>query len=315
MRILVTGGAGFIGSQVADRYITDGHRVIVLDNLVTGKIENLNPRAQFYQMDIRDAGVEEIFARERPEVVNHHAAQIDVRKSVMDPLFDAGTNVLGTLNLLEKAVKHGVRRFIFASSGGAIYGDQPEGAEPAREDEPLRPISPYGVAKATGELYLHYYRVVHGLDSVALRYGNVYGPRQDPFGEAGVVAIFTEKLLSDEQPLINGDGLQTRDYVYVGDVVEANVLALNPKASGSFNIGTGVEKNVNELFWSLVNITGNSVKEVHGPAKPGEQRRSVLNCSKAHDGLAWRPRVSFEEGLRQTVEYFGGVHRRDRPGC
>lgn len=315
MRILVTGGAGFIGSQVADRYITDGHRVIVLDNLVTGKIENLNPRAQFYPMDIRDAGVEEIFAREKPEVVNHHAAQIDVRKSVMDPLFDAGTNVLGTLNLLEKAVKHGVGRFIFASSGGAIYGDQPEGAEPAREDDPLRPLSPYGVAKATGELYLHYYRVVHGLDSVALRYGNVYGPRQDPFGEAGVVAIFTEKLLSDEQPLINGDGLQTRDYVYVGDVVEANVLALNPKASGSFNIGTGVEKNVNELFWSLVNITGNSVKEVHGPAKPGEQRRSVLNCSKAHDGLAWRPRVSFEEGLRQTVEYFAGVHRRDRPGC
>jgi UDP-glucose 4-epimerase len=315
MKILLTGGAGFIGSQVADRYITEGHRVIVLDSLVTGKVENLNPRAQFYQMDIRDPRVEEVFAREKPEVVNHHAAQIDVRKSVMDPLFDAGTNVLGTLHLLERAVKHGVRRFIFASSGGAIYGDQPEGAEPAREDDPLRPISPYGVAKATGELYLHYYRVVHGLDSVALRYGNVYGPRQDPFGEAGVVAIFTEKLLSDEQPLINGDGLQTRDYVYVGDVVEANVLALNPKASGSFNIGTGVEKNVNELFWSLVNITGNSVKEVHGPAKPGEQRRSILNCSKARERLGWRPRVSFEEGLRLTVEYFAGVHRRDRPGC
>lgn len=318
MKILVTGGAGFIGSQVADRYITEGHRVIVLDSLVTGKVENLNPRAQFYQLDIRDPGVEEVFARERPEVVNHHAAQIDVRKSVMDPLFDAGTNVLGTLHLLERAVKHGVRRFIFASSGGAIYGDQPEGAEPAREDDPLRPISPYGVAKATGELYLHYYRMVHGLDSVALRYGNVYGPRQDPFGEAGVVAIFTEKLLSGEQPLINGDGLQTRDYVYVGDVVEANVLALNPAkggASGSFNIGTGEGKNVNELFGSLVNITGKSVKEVHGPAKPGEQQRSVLNCSKAHEKLGWRPRVSFEKGLRLTVEYFAGVHRRNRPGC
>jgi UDP-glucose 4-epimerase len=312
MRILVTGGAGFIGSQVADRYIAEDHQVIVIDNLVTGKIGNLNPRARFYQMDIRDPGVEEVVARERPEVVNHHAAQIDVRKSVMDPLLDAETNVLGTLNLLEKAVKHGVGRFIFASSGGAIYGDQPEGAEPASEEDPLRPISPYGVAKATVELYLHYYRGVHGLDSVALRYGNVYGPRQDPFGEAGVVAIFAEKLLSGEQPLINGDGLQTRDYVYVGDVVEANVQALHPKVTGSFNIGTGVEKDVNELFWSLVKITRRSVKEVHGPAKPGEQRRSVLNCSKAHTGLGWRPRVSFEEGLRQTVRYFKECHRRER---
>jgi UDP-glucose 4-epimerase len=263
-------------------------------------------------MDIRAPEIEDVFARERPEVITHHAAQIDVRKSVMDPVFDAETNVLGMLNLLEKAVKHGVRRFIFASSGGAIYGDQPEGAPPAGEEEPLRPVSPYGVAKATGELYLHYYRVVHGLGSVALRYGNVYGPRQDPFGEAGVVAIFTEKLLSGGQPLINGDGMQTRDYVYVGDVVEANVSALHPKASGSFNIGTGVEKNVNELFWSLVKITGRSVKEIHGPAKPGEQRRSVLNCSKAHTGLGWMPRVSFVEGLRQTVEYFAGLRRGSR---
>jgi UDP-glucose 4-epimerase len=312
MKILVTGGAGFIGSQVTDRYTAGGHQVIVIDSLITGKIENLNPRAQFYQMDIRDPGIEEVFARERPEAVNHHAAQIDVRKSVMDPLFDAGTNVLGTLNLLEKAVKHGVRRFIFASSGGAIYGDQPEGAEPASEDDPLRPVSPYGVAKAAGELYLHYYRAVHALDSVALRYGNVYGPRQDPLGEAGVVAIFAEKLLSGEQPLINGDGLQSRDYVYVGDVVEANVQALHQKVTGSFNIGTGVGKNVNELFWSLVQITGKSVKEVHGPAKPGEQRRSVLNCSKAHAALGWWPRVSFEEGLRRTVESFQERHRRGR---
>ena len=312
MKILVTGGAGFIGSQVADRYIAEGHPVIVVDNLVSGKIENLNPRAQFYQMDIRSPEIEDVFARERPEVITHHAAQIDVRKSVLDPVFDAETNVLGMLNLLEKAMKHGVRRFIFASSGGAIYGDQPEGAAPASEEDPLRPVSPYGVAKATGELYLHYYRVVHGLGSVALRYGNVYGPRQDPFGEAGVVAIFTEKLLSGGQPLINGDGQQTRDYVYVGDVVEANFLALHPKASGSFNIGTGVEKNVNELFWSLVKITGRSIKEIHGPAKPGEQRRSVLNCSKAHTDLGWMPRVSFEEGLRQTVEYFAGRHRGGR---
>jgi UDP-glucose 4-epimerase len=275
-------------------------------------MENLNRRAQFYRMDIRNPEIEEILIRERPEVVNHHAAQIDVRKSVNDPVYDAEMNILGMVNLLEKTVKLGVRRFIFASSGGAIYGDQPGGAEPATEENPLRPVSPYGVAKATGELYLYCYRVLHGLDFVALRYGNVYGPRQDPFGEAGVVAIFTEKLLSGEQPLINGDGFQTRDYVYVEDVTEANVLALNQKVSGPFNIGTGVEKNVNELFWSLVKITGKSVKEIHGPAKPGEQRRSILNCSKANDLLGWEARVSWEEGLQRTVEYFAALHREDR---
>ncbi len=304
MKILVTGGAGFIGSHVTDRYTAAGHRVVVVDNLTTGKMENLNPKARFYQSDIRDQGMEEIFAREQPDVVNHHAAQMDVRKSVQDPVFDASINILGMLNLLEKAVRHGVNRFIFASSGGAIYGDQPENADPASEEIPLQPISPYGVAKATGELYLHYYKVVHGLDYVALRYGNVYGPRQDPFGEAGVVAIFTEKLLADRQAIINGDGLQTRDYVYVEDVAEANLLALHSKASGSFNIGTGEEKNVNELFWCLLQIMGKSAQEAHGPAKPGEQRRSVLNCTRAQTGLGWKAKVSFEEGLRRTVEYF-----------
>ena len=304
MKILVSGGAGFIGSHVTDRYVAGGHRVTVVDNLVTGKMANLNPHAEFYRMDIRDAGMEEIFSRAQPDVVNHHAAQIDVRKSVQDPVFDAQTNILGMLNLLEKAVKYEVKRFIFASSGGAIYGDQPEGAEPATEEGPLLPMSPYGVAKATGELYLHYYRVVHGLDTVALRYGNVYGPRQDPFGEAGVVAIFTEKLLSGGQPLINGDGLQTRDYVFVEDVSKANTLSLNPKIAGAFNIGTGLEKNVNELFRGLCQIIGESTEEVHGPAKVGEQRRSVLNYTKARTHLGWEPRVSFAEGLRRTVEYF-----------
>jgi len=288
--------------------------VIVVDNLATGKMENVNPRAKFYQLDIRDPRMEEIFARERPEVVNHHAAQIDVRKSVQDPLFDAETNVLGTLNLLEKSVKHRVGQFLFASSGGAIYGDQPEGAQAAGEEDSLRPISPYGVAKAAAELYLHCYRVGHGLNFVALRYGNVYGPRQDPFGEAGVVAIFTEKLLSGGQPLINGDGLQTRDYVYVEDAAEANVLAVKSKVSGPFNIGTGIEKNVNELFKSLLRITGKSVREVHGPPKPGEQRRSVLNCSKARAHLGWAPKFSFENGLRKTVEYFQRFHRGERGG-
>ncbi len=304
MKIIVTGGAGFIGSHVADRYIALGHQVIVLDNLVSGKEENVNPRAHFIKMNIQAPEVEEIFSRERPEVVNHHAAQIDVRKSVQDPIFDAETNILGTLNLLEKAVKYGVERFIFASSGGAIYGDQVEGENSAGEESPIHPISPYGVAKATVELYLHAYRVVHGMDFVALRYGNVYGPRQDPFGEAGVVAIFIEKLLFGGQPLIHGDGLQTRDYVYVEDVAEANALALVRKASGSFNIGTGVEKNVKELFRELVVVTGKSVREVHDPAKPGEQRRSVLNCSKAHLHLGWEAKIPWTEGLRRTVKYF-----------
>ncbi|MBI4496198.1 MAG: NAD-dependent epimerase/dehydratase family protein [Deltaproteobacteria bacterium] len=303
MKILVTGGAGFIGSHVVDRYLKAGHRVIVLDDLSTGKRENLDPRAELVRLDMRDKAVEELFARERPEVVNHHAAQIDVRKSVADPAFDASLNILGALGLLELAIKYETRRFIFASSGGAIYGEQPEGSAPAREDDPQRPISPYGVAKAAVELYLHYYRVVQGLSSVALRYGNVYGPRQDPYGEAGVVAIFSEKLLAGGQPLINGDGLQTRDYVYAEDVAEANLLALEPEVIGAYNIGTGVEKNVNELFRELKKITGQQAEENHGPAKAGEQRRSVLDWTKVRT-LGWRPQVSFEEGLRRTVEYF-----------
>lgn len=304
MKILVTGGAGFIGSHIVDRYIAEGHEVVVVDSLITGKMQNLNPRARFYRLDIRDPEIESVFSRERPDVVNHHAAQIDVRKSVQDPVFDAETNILGMVHLLEKAVKFKARRFIFASSGGAIYGDQPAGTAPADEETPQHPISPYGVAKATGELYLYYYFIVHGLDYVALRYGNVFGPRQDPFGEAGVVAIFTQKLLAGEQPLINGDGLQTRDYVYVEDVAEANALALGKDHSGSFNIGTAAEKNVNELFRELVRLTGRSFQEVHGPAKAGEQRRSVLNPEKARTRLGWNARASFEEGLRRTVRHF-----------
>ncbi len=304
MKILVTGGAGFIGSHVTDRYIAAGHRVVVVDNLTTGKMANLNPQARFYRVDIRDPEMDKILADEKPEVVNHHAAQIDVRKSVQDPVFDANVNILGMLNLLEGTIRHGVGRFIFASSGGAMYGDQPEKAPSADEDTPLRPVSPYGVAKATGEFYLHYYRMVHGLEYVALRYGNVYGPRQDPFGEAGVVAIFAQKLLRNGQPIINGDGLQTRDYVYVEDIAAANLLALQPQASGPFNIGTGLERDVNELFQGLLQITGRSAPEVHGPAKAGEQRRSVLNCARVQAKLGWEVRVPFEEGLRRTVDYF-----------
>ncbi len=304
MKILVTGGAGFIGSQVVDRYLAEGHEVVVVDDLSTGKAKNLNSQARFYHLDICHPDLENVFTKEKPEVVNHHAAQIDVRKSVANPVFDARVNILGMLNLLEKSRQFGVQHFIFASSGGAIYGDQPEGTPPPDEETPLRPVSPYGVAKAAGELYLYYYHIMHGLKYVALRYGNVYGPRQDPFGEAGVVAIFTKKLLSGGQPLINGDGTQTRDYVFVADVVEANVRALHSPISGAFNIGTGLETNVNQLFNLLIEITGKSVAEVHGPPKPGEQQRSVLNCQKAHNLLKWKPRVSLTDGLKQTVEYF-----------
>jgi UDP-glucose 4-epimerase len=304
MKILVTGGAGFIGSQVVDAYVAEGHQVIIIDNLVTGKRRNLNQQARFYQMDIRDPSVEKVFAQERPEVISHHAAQMDVRKSVQDPLADADTNILGMLNLLEKARLFGVKRFIFASSGGAIYGDQPEGSPSASEDDPLHPMSAYGAAKASGELYLNFYHIVHGLNYMALRYGNVYGPRQDPFGEAGVVAIFIKNLLGGHPPVINGDGLQTRDYVFVEDVVRANLLALAPNVSGSINIGTGIGKNVIELFEELRNLTGRSASEAHGPGKPGEQRRSVLNWTKAKMVLGWTPKILFTEGLRRTVEYF-----------
>jgi UDP-glucose 4-epimerase len=304
MKILVTGGAGFIGSHVVDRYIAEGHKIVVVDNLATGKLENLNPAAQFYRMGIEEPAIEEIFARERPEVVNHHAAQIDVRKSVSDPVFDARTNILGMLNLVEKAVQYGVGRFIFASSGGAIYGDPPEGAGAATEENPFHPMSPYGAAKAAGELYLYTYQITRGLAYTALRYGNVYGPRQDPLGEAGVVAIFTRKLLQGEPAVINGDGLQTRDYVYVEDVARASVLALKAGVAGSFNIGTGIEKTVNELFHHLTELAGKSAPEVHGPAKPGEQRRSVLDWTRARTQLGWEPKVTFKEGLRKTVEFF-----------
>ncbi len=302
MNILVTGGAGFIGSHVVDSYIELGHNVIVVDNLSTGFIENVNPKAKFYQIDIRDEKIEEIFKSERIDIVNHHAAQMDVRKSVEDPIYDADVNIIGSLNLLQLCVKYGVKKFIFASTGGAIYGEQDY--FPADEEHPTRPLSPYGVAKLTVEKYLYFYKEVHGLSYVVLRYANIYGPRQNPHGEAGVVAIFTSKMLKGEQPIINGDGLQTRDYTYVGDVVRANVLALNYDKSDVFNIGTGIETDVNTLFHKLRNLIGANCDEIHGPAKPGEQRRSVISYEKINKVLGWKPEVSLDEGLRLTVEFF-----------
>ena len=303
MRILVTGGAGFIGSHIVDSYIKKGHEVSVIDNLSTGDRKNLNPAAKFYQADIRDdlsALIKEI----KPEVINHHAAQIDVRVSVSNPIFDAGTNIIGTLNVIEAGLKNGLKKFIFASTGGAIYGEQDY--FPADELHPTKPLSPYGVAKLTCEKYLYYYKHNFGLDYIALRYANVYGPRQNPFGEAGVVAILTHKLIRGEQPVINGDGLQTRDYVYVNDVVKANIKALGTEFTGELNISTGIETSVNELFNGLKAISAGKITPSHGPAKKGEQQRSCLSYKKAEDILNWAPETSVDEGLRKTFEWFAG---------
>ena len=303
MNILVTGGAGFIASHIVDSYVQLGHDVTVLDNLSTGRKKNLNPRAKFVQQDLRDAeAMRTLFARQKFDVVNHHAAQIDVRRSVSDPVYDASVNILGVLTLLEECVKNGVKKVIFASSGGAIYGEQDY--FPADEKHPTRPISPYGIAKLTTEHYLFYYKTVYGLDYVSLRYANVYGPRQNPEGEAGVVAIFTTRMLAGRPAVINGDGKQTRDYVFVGDLVRASVLALDHNGSDVFNIGTGRESDVNTLFRILNKETGSSCEEQHGPAKKGEQMRSVLDTRKIASALGWKPTVSLEEGLARTVDYF-----------
>jgi len=303
LKILVTGGAGFIASHIVDEYIRLGHQVVIVDDLSTGRKNNVNPAATFYEADIRDAkGLEEIFSCEQFDVMNHHAAQMDVRKSVDDPVFDASVNTIGVLTLLENCLRHNVKRVIFASSGGAIYGEQDY--FPADESHPTRPISPYGVSKLTTEQYLFYYKAVHGIDSVSLRYANIYGPRQNPHGEAGVVAIFATKLLAGQQPIINGDGKQTRDYVFVGDVVRANVLALNCEGSNVFNIGTGIETDVNTLFQHLKVSSGSAAEERHGPAKKGEQMRSVLTASKIRKELGWLPGVELKEGLRRTADYF-----------
>lgn len=302
MNILLTGGAGFIGSHIADSYIDLGHNVIVIDNLSTGKVENINPKAKFIQLDINSPEIEKIFQSYQIDIINHHAAQIDVRVSVDNPVFDAEVNILGSIRLYELAKKYHIKKIIFASSGGTVYGEQIY--FPADENHPLQPCSPYGISKLTNEKYLYYYKTVHNIDYVALRYSNVYGPRQNPHGEAGVVAIFTKKFLLDEQPIINGDGLNTRDYVFISDVVRANVFALDASVSGSFNIGTGVEHDVNYIFRKIKEITNSDAKEVHGPPKQGEQKRNSLSYEKFHLLTGWKPEVQLDAGLQKTVEYF-----------
>lgn len=306
MKALVTGGAGFIGSHLADRLIEEGHEVTVVDNLSTGKKENINKRARFHKMDILSPRLEGLFKKERFDIVSHHAAQIDVRRSVEDPIFDAQVNILGFLNILENAVRFGTKFLVLASSGGTVYGEQR--FFPATEEHPTYPISPYGVTKLTSEQYLYYYRKSYGLRYSVLRYANVYGPRQDPFGEAGVVAIFAQKMLMDGQPVINGNGMQTRDYVFVDDVVDANMAVITKKAEDVFNVGTGREISVNTLFDLLKQVIGLDLKAAYGPAKKGEQSRSLLDPTKLKTVLDWEPRVDLEEGLRRTVEYF----RKDR---
>ena len=302
MRVLVTGGAGFIGSHLADRLLGDGHDVVILDDLSTGHVEHLQANARFYQMDLMSPWIDELFRIERPEAVVHQAAQASVRRSVEDPVFDAGVNVLGTATLLQASVRHGVRRFLFASTGGALYGDAD--VTPTPEDYPTLPVSPYGAAKLSAEVYLRTFNALHGLSYAALRYANVYGPRQDPHGEAGVVAIFTRRLLSGETTRINGDGKQTRDFVYVGDVAEANALALTSDTVGSFNVGTGIETDVNTIFQMLRRLTGSNQPEEHGPPLAGEQRRSVVDARKLEKMLGWRPKTSLDAGLDATVRYF-----------
>lgn len=302
MKVLVTGGAGFIGSHLVDRLIQEGHEVIVVDNLATGKRRNINKAAQFYKVDIQSWRLERVFRNERPNIVMHLAAQMNVRKSVEDPVFDAQVNILGTLNVLQQAVKHGVRKVVFSSSGGAIYGEQE--VYPAPESHVTNPLSPYGLSKLCGEQYLSYFQRVSGLQVVSLRYANVYGPRQDPEGEAGVVAIFIQKMLNNEQAVINGNGRQTRDFVFVDDVVEANLAMMGQETLGTYNVGTGVETSINDLFRILVQHTGSTCKEVHGPSKRGEQLRSVVDNTKLRHELSWEPKTNLSEGLKKTVDYF-----------
>ena len=302
MNILVTGGAGFIGSHIVDAYIREGHRVVILDNLSTGKREQVHPEATFYELDLMDPKIKDIFEQENIEAINHHAAQISVTQSVANPSFDAEINIVGSLKLLELAAAHKVQKFIFASTGGALYGEQDY--YPADENHPTEPMSPYGIAKLTVERYLNFYRENFNVQPKILRYSNVYGPRQDPHGEAGVVAIFCKQLLKDQNPVIFGDGEQTRDFVSVFDVVNANVKALSENFQGTYNVGTGEETSVNTIAASLIKASGKSLSPQHNPPRMGEQRRSVIDYGKLKKEHNWQPNQPLDEGLKDTLDYF-----------
>lgn len=302
VRILVTGGAGFIGSNVADRFVALGHEVAVLDDLSSGRREFVPREARFYEGDLRDpVAVEHAVTSFGPEVVDHHAAQIDVRRSVADPVFDAETNILGGLHLLRSCSAHGVRKVIYASTGGALYGEGR--ALPATEDHPVNPEAPYGASKHALEHYLYLWRLLHGLDYTVLRYPNVYGPRQNPHGEAGVNAIFIGLMLHGMPPHVFGSGEQVRDYLYVDDVVEANVLALDRGSGEMLNLGTGIGTSVNDIVRELKSILRFEGRPIHEPARPGEIQRIYLDATRAREVLGWAPTVRFREGLERTVEW------------
>ncbi len=302
--MLVTGGAGFIGSNIVDRLVAEGHRVAIVDDLSAGRTQNVNAKATLHRMSVGSDGLKAIFQQEQPEYVYHLAAQASVSASVREPARDATTNVLGMINLLECARQSGVKKIIYSSTGGALYGE-PERI-PCDESHPIRPLSPYGLSKYVGEQYVQLYRRLHGLQYTILRYANVYGPRQDPHGEAGVVAIFTRLMLDGKQPAINGTGEQTRDFVFVGDVVDANMRAMDRGEGQAFNIGTGVCTSVNEVFESLKRATGFSQEAVHRPGLPGEVMNISLECSKARRELGWEPKIGLDEGLRLTVASLRG---------
>ena len=303
MKVLVTGGAGFIGSHVVDVLVESGYDVIVIDNLSNGKKENVNKKAKFYKEDITSKTLKLVFKKEKPDFVSHQAAQINVRHSIKNPVFDAENNILGSINLLELCKDFSVKKVVYASSGGAIYGN-PEYL-PCDEKHPIKPISPYGVSKFAVELFLNYYYQTFGLSYCALRYSNVYGPRQDPNGEAGVVAIFTNNLLNNKQCIINGDGKQTRDFVYVKDVAKVNLLALEKKCKAcALNIGSGEETSINELYKKISGLVGSNKPCVHGPEIKGEVNRIYLDIKMAEKGLGWKPEFDLDKGLKETSGWF-----------
>ncbi len=323
MRVLVTGGAGFIGSHIVDQLLEKGHEPAVVDDLSSGSRDNLNPEVPLHVVDIRDRqSLEKVFEQVQPQWVCHQAAQMSVSRSVREPIFDAEVNIIGLLNVLELAQRGGVERFVFASSGGVLYGDV---FEPASEDHPAAPISPYGITKRAGEDYLRFFSLEHGMQTVALRYSNVYGPRQNPHGEAGVVAIFSKKMLAGEQATINGDGEYVRDYVFVDDVARANILALTTELSEkftAFNIGTGIGTTVNQLAekirefcqrcWTEGGRSETVPEPTHGPARPGDLRSNLVSAQKAAEQLGWQPQVDLNEGLQRTVEWFWQQAQRTR---
>ena len=302
MKIMVTGGAGFIGSHIVNEYINAGHDVVIIDDLSSGEMRFVNPKARFYELNIHSPDVKIILEKEKISAINHHAAQISVSESVSDPLFDANSNIIGTLQLLQNAVSLKIDKFVFASTGGAMYGEQK--TFPASEDHPCQPVSPYAISKLCAENYINYFGTEHGLNTTVLRYGNVYGPHQNPHGEAGVVAIFCQRLMEGLPPVIYGDGEQTRDFISVRDVAQANIIALDSKCKGTFNVGTGKETSVNFLTKKLLKVSGITTSAKYSPPKKGEQRRSSIDSKKLLESFGWKPCISLEEGLFETINYF-----------